>query len=700
MQHAPIPLDDDDRLAELAGMGITDAPADEQLDRITTAAAQCFGAPISLINLVDRDLVAIKSRIGIEVSHVDRGVSFCGHTILGEDPFVVADTRADPRFADNPMVTGPPHVGFYAGCPIAGPTGRRIGTFCIMDHRPRSLDDTELMLLPVLAEAAQNRIAEISRSQRLYSAELLTSATNAAGIGLWQWDVPRDVLSWDDQMYALYGIRAADFSGAYEAWARGLHPDDVDEAKAETQRALDGVKTYDTQFRVVWPGGDVHWIQAKGTVTRDRHGNPLSMLGLNWDITAEKGMEAQVSAAAAHDAKAALLETVEIAISELPLVLYSAAWPKAAGTDRWLLGDSESLVGVGKAAFEAGSDLLANVTPNDREKVERKLAEARSLGLQSISQQFRVLGPDGTERWFQHVAKLDHASCSQTGALLDIDDAKRLSLKLNESEKMEALGRLAGAIAHDFNNILGVISNSATLARDAAGAGSAGIQADIERILAAADRAASTTRQLLTISRPPAGSQSTDVNQCVVGMTEFLSTAVGTAVELDIQTSDKRVMARLDPTELDRVIMNLAVNARDAMPGGGKLSIAVSQGTGPPGNPGPTARLTVSDTGVGMSPAVRQHIFEPFYTTKAGGRGAGLGLATSAAIVAAAGGKIGCTSVEGAGTTFTIDLPLLDAGDDAGDKSRIGDPVVGSGSIWRDRSERRRRGSPAGHGRS
>ena len=674
MQLAPIPFDDGERLAELTGLGVTGAPADEQLDRIAAAAVQCFGVPICLINVVDRDKVVIKSGAGLDVSHMRREVSFCGHTILGEGSFVVADTRTDERFADNPLVTGPPHVGFYAGYPIAGPSGHRIGTFCIIDHQPRSPGDADLMMLRVLAEAAQNRIAEISRTRRLDSAELLAAATNAAGIGLWKWDVPADVLTWDDKMYAIYGIRAADFSGAYEAWAAGLHPDDAEEARLETQRALDGVKAYDTQFRVVWPGGGIHWIQAKATVTRDEMGNPVSMMGLNWDITAEKEIEAKVGAAAARDAQAALMETVEVAISELPIVLYSTGWVAGDGSERWLLGNAGSLLGVSKTDFEQGDDLLANVVSTDRGKIELEMAEARSKGRGSISQQFRVLGRDGTERWCQHVAKLNHANHTQSGALLDIDTAKRLSEKLNESEKMEALGRLAGAIAHDFNNVLGVISNSATLARDAAGA--AGIQVDIDRILAAAKRAGSTTRQLLTISRPPTGSQSTDINQCVVGMQEFLSTAVGAAVELNVQTSDEKVIARIDPTELDRVIMNLAVNARDAMPGGGKLGLVVSRGNGRPERPGPTARLTVSDTGTGMSPDTVRRIFEPFFTTKDAGRGVGLGLATCSAIVTAAGGSIDCTSAEGAGTTFTVDLPLLELGDTDDDEEGGGNAIV------------------------
>ena len=163
----------------------------------------------------------------------------------------------------------------------------------------------------------------------------------------------------------------------------GLHPDDAEEARLETQRALDGAEAYDTQFRVVWPGWDpLDTGQGDGDPGRD--GNPVSMMGLNWDITAEKEIEAKVGAAA-RDAQAALMETVEVAISELPIVLYSTGWVAGDGSERWLLGNAGSLLGVSKTDFEQGDDLLANVVSTDRGKIELEMAEARSKGRGSIS---------------------------------------------------------------------------------------------------------------------------------------------------------------------------------------------------------------------------------------------------------------------------------------------------------------------------
>ena len=158
--------------------------------------------------------------------------------------------------------------------------------------------DDDLQAAQLLAYDIED--ARLGQAQA--KAKLLAVATNSAGIGMWEWDIVRDRLTWDDQMYALYGLEAADFTGAYEAWVAGLHPDDAAAAQVAIDLARSGEQEFDTNFRVVWPGGEVHWIRAKGTVTRDADGQAVSMLGLNWDITPEKSMEADLAHLGLHDA--------------------------------------------------------------------------------------------------------------------------------------------------------------------------------------------------------------------------------------------------------------------------------------------------------------------------------------------------------------------------------------------------------------
>lgn len=152
MLAAPIPSYDKERLAALRELLILDTPPEERFDRIVKFASQEFNVPIALISLIDENRQWFKARVGLDACETGRDVSFCGHAILQPDIFVVADARADPRFADNPLVANPPHVIFYAGAPLALASGFVIGTLCLIDHKPRDLDATELAILASLRD--------------------------------------------------------------------------------------------------------------------------------------------------------------------------------------------------------------------------------------------------------------------------------------------------------------------------------------------------------------------------------------------------------------------------------------------------------------------------------------------------------------------------------------------------------------------
>ena len=242
-----------------------------------------------------------------------------------------------------------------------------------------------------------------------------------------------------------------------------------------------------------------------------------------------------------------------------------------------------------------------------------------------------------------------------------------LQEQLRQSQKMEALGRLAGGIAHDFNNLLTVILNYASFAakslkRPAPPEALQGIHDDVEQILQAATSATSVTRQLLAFSRREVvHTEVLSVNEVVGAIEKLLRRTLGESVELDVRLSPAARAVLMDRAQLEQVIINLAVNARDAMLGGGTLSIVTDyvasdspeEATDPPG----WVTLEVADSGSGMAPEVMDQIFEPFYTTKERGKGTGLGLATVRGIVDQAGGTIAVRSEPGLGTTFTIRLP-------------------------------------------
>lgn len=152
MQAAPIPADDEARLQALRELLVLDTPPQERFDRVVRFAAQEFDVPIALISLLDRDRQWFKSRIGVNVCETGRDISFCGHAILSTTPLLVEDARQDPRFFDNPLVTGDPHIRFYAGSPLVLPSGHAVGTLCIIDDRPRALDRVDLAILNTLRD--------------------------------------------------------------------------------------------------------------------------------------------------------------------------------------------------------------------------------------------------------------------------------------------------------------------------------------------------------------------------------------------------------------------------------------------------------------------------------------------------------------------------------------------------------------------
>jgi PAS domain S-box-containing protein len=245
-------------------------------------------------------------------------------------------------------------------------------------------------------------------------------------------------------------------------------------------------------------------------------------------------------------------------------------------------------------------------------------------------------------------------------------EARRAELEqqLQQAQKMEAIGRLASGVAHDFNNLLSVIINYANFLAGEVGEGTAASE-DVERIRQAARSAVGLIRQLLVFSRKEAiEPQIVDANQLVLGMEKLLRRTIGEDIRLETRLATDLWLTKIDPGQMEQVLMNLSVNARYAMPHGGTLSIDTSNVTadeylarkhGIP--PGDYIRIAVSDNGPGMSETVRAHIFEPFYTTKPEGEGTGLGLATVYAIVEGSRGCIDVSSTVGAGTTFDIYLP-------------------------------------------
>jgi two-component system, cell cycle sensor histidine kinase and response regulator CckA len=249
------------------------------------------------------------------------------------------------------------------------------------------------------------------------------------------------------------------------------------------------------------------------------------------------------------------------------------------------------------------------------------------------------------------------------GVATDITHHLRLEVRLRDAQRLEAVGQLAGGIAHDFNNLIAVIANYAAFVRKELedGTRAAG---DADQILAAAKRASDLTRRLLLFSRRQSGTPEVlSVRRVIEGVETVLRQTLGAEVELSVVADERLWEVEADRTQLEQVLMNLALNAREAMPEGGQLRIVAANDVLRDAE-GPSARavrLEVADSGRGMQPEVSAHAFEPFFTTKAAG-GIGLGLATVHGIVTKAGGRVHLDSVPGRGTTVTVWLPAVRRG--------------------------------------
>ncbi len=240
--------------------------------------------------------------------------------------------------------------------------------------------------------------------------------------------------------------------------------------------------------------------------------------------------------------------------------------------------------------------------------------------------------------------------------------------ELRQSQKMEAIGRLGSGVAHDFNNLLTVVIGAGQLLRSKVA--ERGDERElVDEILGAAEQAAGLTAQLLAFGRrSPAGSEVFDLNGLIGEVKSMLARLIGSDIELTLDLDAETATVEADPIQLQQVIINLVVNARDAMPTGGRLTIATagvelseSPSSSPEIAPGQFVRIDVTDEGVGIEPEQLDRIFEPFYTTKESGKGTGLGLSTSYGIVAQLGGHLSVQSVLGRGTSFSILLPVAEA---------------------------------------
>ncbi|HJR45041.1 MAG TPA: ATP-binding protein [Actinomycetota bacterium] len=302
------------------------------------------------------------------------------------------------------------------------------------------------------------------------------------------------------------------------------------------------------------------------------------------------------------------------------------------------------------------------IHPEDAARVRTEMQSALQAGA-PFQLEYRLVSGDGSEKWVWEQGRSvpgDNGSAIE-GLIIDATDRKRLEKELAQAQKMEAVGRLAGGIAHDFNNLLSVVTSYAVLVADDLPEDSP-LREDLSEIHKAGQRGASMVRQLLAFSRNQVvAPQVIAIDRVVDDMLNLLRRAVGEHIQITTSLRSGRSVI-IDRGQLEQILMNLVVNARDAMPDGGTIRIESCTGA-PPGSDSEDkdwVTITVTDTGQGIPPEAMAHIFEPFFTTKEKGGGTGLGLATTYGIIDKAGGRIDISSDVGKGTRVGVYLPAAD----------------------------------------
>jgi PAS domain S-box-containing protein len=448
---------------------------------------------------------------------------------------------------------------------------------------------------------------------------------------------------------------------------RSIAPDDRPALLATMRAAAAQRRMWSHEFRLVQSDGSLRWVQARAIPHRDADDRATLWHGVVVDAPRRESADPGELAVAALEREKFFWNLFET----LPLGLFvldqagNIKYANPAARNIWAGARYVGPEGYGEyVAWHAAS--------GERVRTE-EWAAVRALrdGVSVVDQEIEIEAFNGERRRILNSAfPIRGPQGELLGVLVanqDVTQQTRLQEQLIQSQKMEGLGQLAGGVAHDFNNILTAILGQAELARR-------GLPPDdprraaIEQIDKAAERAAAMTRQLLAFARKQiVRPRVLDISDVVRNLTPMLRQLLRGDIETELRLADAPLYARVDRTQLEQVILNLVVNARDAMPEGGRVTITTTElqlgeavvAGGARRPAGHYVELTVADTGIGMDAKTQRRIFEPFFTTKPPGEGTGLGLATCFGIVQQAGGVIAVESAPGCGATFRVLLPRV-----------------------------------------
>ena len=594
----------------------------------------------------------------IDGVQIGPNVGSCGTAAYCNTPVIVSDIATDPlweAYREAALTYG---LRACWSIPIRGRQGEVLGTFAIYYRTPRSPQEQEIADLQRWAYLASLAITNVRDRQALEESEekfRLLAEESLAGVYLIQDGRFAYINNAIAQMYGATREEVPQLPSALDIVA----PEDRPLVAENLRRCLRGeTASLRYRFRVARRDGKTGIVEVMGRriLFRER----AAVLGTALDITEQ------------HQAEQALRQREEF-LRSLIRSIDGVVWEADPRTFRFTFVSerAEKLLGYpGRQWLEEENFWVNHLHPEDRDRAVQFCQSATGRG-EDHTFEYRMVAADGRVVWVRYYVTVEKDAAGQTAALrgiiVDVTEQKRLEAQLLQAQKMEAIGRLAGGIAHDFNNLLTVILGYSQMLLQRLPVSEGGREL-VQTIFEAGERASSLTQQLLAFSRQTiVEPKLIHLDQLIHNMEKMLRRLIGEDIVLATTSAGHLPPVRIDPGQMSQIILNLAVNARDAMPQGGRLTLECITveldehycRRHPQAQPGRHVCLAVSDTGIGMPPEVKERIFEPFFTTKELGKGTGLGLAVVYGIVRQHGGHIEVYSEVGHGTTFKIYLPAV-----------------------------------------
>lgn len=613
-------------------------------------------------NVETRALYEKHAATGLEFRNLNSlfgAVLTTGMEVISNSP------STDPRRCGIPE--GHPPLKSFLGLPFYK-SGQMIGMIGIANRSEGYAHALVAFLQPFTTTCA-NIIAahNIDRQRRdaenalRKSSEKLKCAQSIARFGNWDWDIATGELAWSDEIFHIFGLDPR-VSPKYETFLETVHPDDREAVIAAIDEALKNVKPYSIDHRIILPNGEIKIVHEQGEVKR-LDGAPVAMMGTVQDISAQKRMEECL-----RESERKYRTLFE---DSMDVIFITDC------DDGRILDINQA--GVELLGCQSREDLLKRrITefyncPDERERFKETVLKYGFVKDYEVYMK-REDGAGVLASITATVVKGAGGKSTFQGVLRDMTEHARLQQQLLHAHKMEAVGQLTGGIAHDFNNILTAVMGYANILSIKMKEGDPN-RKYAENILSLAEKGANLTSGLLSFSRKdivtiaPVG-----LNRLINDLSGLLTKLLRVNIDFRLNLCAEELVVMADRGQIEQVLMNLTTNARDAMPGGGLLT--VSTGTAKfdddfavkssgYGSVGKFAFITFSDTGCGMDEATRKRIFEPFFTTKTTGEGTGLGLSIVYGIINQHGGDIKVYSEPGFGTTFKVFIPLTESAAEA-----------------------------------